>query len=78
MMLSLGIFWIIIEMFFRKHNSAVSDINSILKKIDYSTVFFFIGILLAVAALNAIGVFAELSKYIVQSGMNIPLITALL
>ncbi|MFZ2656947.1 MAG: sodium:proton antiporter NhaD, partial [Victivallales bacterium] len=38
MMLSLGIFWIIIEVFFRKRNSAVSDINSILKKLDYSTV----------------------------------------
>jgi len=78
MMLSLGIFWIVIEMFFRKRNSAVSDINSILKKIDYSTIFFFIGILLAVAALNEIGLFVELSKYIDRSGMSIPLVTSIL
>ncbi len=78
MMLSLGIFWIIIEIFFRKHSSAVSDINSILKKIDYSTIFFFIGILLAVSALNEIGIFSEMSRIISRSNLGIPAVTAIL
>lgn len=58
MMLSLGIVWTITELMHRKkehdHKYHLSVI-SVLKKIDTSSVLFFLGILLAVAALQEVG-----------------------
>lgn len=58
MMLSLGIVWAVTELMHRKkehdHKYHLSVI-SVLKKVDTSSVLFFLGILLAVAALQEIG-----------------------
>jgi Na+/H+ antiporter NhaD/arsenite permease-like protein len=58
MMLSLGVIWVITEVLHRKkkyeHKSALSVI-AILRKIDTSSVLFFMGILMAVAALQEVG-----------------------
>lgn len=58
MMLSLGIIWTVTELMHRKkeheHKYHLSVI-SVLKKIDTSSVLFFLGILLAVAALQEVG-----------------------
>jgi Na+/H+ antiporter NhaD/arsenite permease-like protein len=58
MMLSLGIVWTLTEIIHRKketdHKKHLSVI-SVLRKVDTSSVLFFLGILLAVAALQEIG-----------------------
>ena len=58
MMLSLGVLWLITELLHKKKNkedkSSLSVIG-VLKKVDVSTVFFFLGILLAVASLQSAG-----------------------
>ena len=58
MILSLGILWLVTEIIHRSKNyeekSALSVIG-VLKKIDTATIFFFLGILLAVASLQSAG-----------------------
>ena len=58
MMLSLGVLWVTTEILHRKKNieekSALSVIG-VLKKVDVSTVYFFLGILLAVSSLQSAG-----------------------
>jgi Na+/H+ antiporter NhaD/arsenite permease-like protein len=58
MMLSLGLIWVLTEVMHRKKNYEVKSklsVISILKKIDSASVLFFLGILLAVSALQEIG-----------------------
>ena len=58
MLLSLGVLWLVTEILHRSKNheqkSALSVIG-VLKKIDVPTIFFFLGILLAVASLQSAG-----------------------
>jgi Na+/H+ antiporter NhaD/arsenite permease-like protein len=58
MMLSLGVLWVTTEILHRKKNveqkSGLSVI-SVLQKVDVSTVYFFLGILLAVSSLQSAG-----------------------
>jgi len=58
MLLSLGVLWLVTEILHRSKNheerSALSVIG-VLKKIDVPTIFFFLGILLAVASLQSTG-----------------------
>jgi Na+/H+ antiporter NhaD/arsenite permease-like protein len=58
MLLSLGVLWFVTEILHRSKNheqkSALSVIG-VLKKVDVPTIFFFLGILLAVASLQAAG-----------------------
>jgi Na+/H+ antiporter NhaD/arsenite permease-like protein len=58
MMLSLGVIWAITEVLHRKKNHETKSqlsVISILKKIDTASVLFFLGILMAVAALQEVG-----------------------
>lgn len=74
MMLSLGVIWVITEVLHRKknheHKSALSVI-SILRKIDTSSVLFFMGILLAVAALQEVGHLNSLAGFLDSTFGNI-------
>ena len=58
MLLSLGVLWLVTEILHRSKNheqkSALS-VMGVLKKIDVPTIFFFLGILLAVASLQSAG-----------------------
>ena len=57
-LLALGILWIITEILHRKKQQEIKmrlTFAGILKKIDMSTIFFFVGILLAVAGLESAG-----------------------
>jgi len=58
MLLSLGVLWLVTEILHRSKNheqkSALSVIG-VLKKVDVPTIFFFLGILLAVASLQSAG-----------------------
>ncbi len=74
MMLSLGVIWVITEVLHRKknheHKSALSVI-SILRKIDTSSVLFFMGILMAVAALQEVGHLNTLAGFLDSTFGNI-------
>lgn len=65
MMLSLGLLWIITELLHRAKNlekKSELTVVSILRRVDASTVLFFLGILLAVAALDSAGHLADMSS----------------
>ena len=64
-LLVLGVLWTVTEIFY--HNTAEDDtmakrVTKILTKIDLATILFFLGILMAVAVLQEIGVLAALGE----------------
>ncbi|MDD7272742.1 MAG: sodium:proton antiporter NhaD [Prevotella sp.] len=67
-LLVLGVLWTVTEIFYRKlHKKTGSEtfakrVTKILCRIDTSTILFFLGILMAVACLQEIGVLQELGK----------------
>ncbi len=67
MLLSLGILWIATEILHKSkkydHKSLFSVV-SVLKKIDISTIYFFLGILLAVSSLQSVGLLHDLANYL--------------
>lgn len=70
MMLSLGCLWAVTEIIHRKketeHKNHLSVI-SVLRKVDTSSVLFFLGILLAVAALQEIGHLRAMAEWLDQA-----------
>jgi len=74
MMLSLGVLWVTTEILHRKKNiEDKSDLSviGVLKKVDVSTVYFFLGILLAVASLQSAGHLGILATWLDKSIGNI-------
>ena len=67
MLFGLGIIWMVTEML-HKHKSSEDrrklTVIGVLSKVDVPTIFFFLGILMAVAALQSVGVLAELSAWL--------------
>ncbi len=69
MMLSLGILWLVGEIFWRDFDEATqsrTQVLEILKRVDSSTILFFLGILLAIGALSQAGILSDLAKMISQ------------
>ena len=67
MLLSLGILWITTEIIHRSKNheeKSKLSVISVLKKIDTPTIFFFLGILLAVSALQSAGQLKIVAEYL--------------
>jgi Na+/H+ antiporter NhaD/arsenite permease-like protein len=67
MMLSLGVLWLTTEIIHRSKNyeqRADLSVIGVLKKIDVPTIFFFLGILLAVASLQSAGQLDIVAKYL--------------
>ena len=67
MLLSLGILWLVTEIVHRNKNYEVKSqlsVIAVLRKIDTSTIFFFLGILLAVASLQSAGQLDLVAKYL--------------
>lgn len=71
-LLVLGILWTVTEVFYRNLHKKRGDeiqfskrVSSLLSRIDMSTILFFLGILMAVACLEEVGVLKELG-----SGLN--------
>lgn len=68
MILMLGLLWIYIEILYNRHPRIAEEkqyrIPYVLKNIDFPTILFFLGILMAVAALEAIGVLNALSRFL--------------
>lgn len=70
MLLSLGFLWIVTEIMHRKKSIDIRSklsVVSILKKVDTPTIFFFLGILLAVSSLQSTGQLDILAKYLDSS-----------
>ncbi len=67
MLLSLGILWITTEIIHREKNhedKSHLSVIGVLKKVDMATIFFFLGILLAVAGLQSAGQLDIVAKYL--------------
>jgi Na+/H+ antiporter NhaD/arsenite permease-like protein len=69
MMLSLGVLWLTTEIIHRSKNyekRTELSVIGVLKKVDVPTIFFFLGILLAVASLQSAGQLDIVAKYFRQ------------
>ncbi len=67
MLLSLGLLWLVTEIIHRNKNQKQKSklsVISVLKKVDTPTIFFFLGILLAVASLQSAGQLDIVAKYL--------------
>ncbi len=82
MLMSLSVLWIFSELMHKHRRDEVMDaglhIVTILKRIDSPSVLFFLGILLAVAALQATGLLASLASALDASVGNMDLIVFLI
>lgn len=82
MLLGLGILWLVTEIILRRHKDGERNHLSVLKileRVDVPTIFFFLGILLAVAALQSAGHLDLLAKWLDKvTGQNIYLIDTLI
>ena len=81
-LLGLGILWVITEIMYN-HKPAISEqhqlrVGKILHRIDGSTLLFFMGILLAVDALNFSGILKSLSEFLDHSIGNVYIINLII
>jgi Na+/H+ antiporter NhaD/arsenite permease-like protein len=73
MLLALGFMWVITTIIHKKKQVDIAEKYSVataLQKIDTPSILFFLGILLAVGALQAIGVLKELSSFLTNTLHN--------
>ena len=67
MILSLGVLWLVTEIIHRSKNyeeKSQLSVIGVLRKVDTPTIFFFLGILLAVASLQSAGQLDIVAKYL--------------
>ncbi len=70
MLFSLGVIWIVTEILHRKKSYETRKVLTVIgavKKIDIPTIFFFLGILLAVHGLQTIGTLADVATYLSET-----------
>lgn len=64
----LGVLWVYTELLYHKKNhvpeNAKARISVVLKKVDFTTILFFLGILMAVNALQCAGILGELAAFL--------------
>lgn len=81
-MLALGCVWIYTEILYNRKKNISPDkvhrIPSILSKIDYSTLLFFLGILMAVAALQVVGVLDQMANFLNDKLHNVYFINTII
>ncbi len=82
-LLVLGILWTTTEIFYRKYHHGEDPmgkrVTNLLRKIDMTTILFFLGILMAVSCLSEIGVLTALGKELdAASGGNHYLVTGVI
>jgi Na+/H+ antiporter NhaD/arsenite permease-like protein len=73
MLLVLGLVWLLTEILYRNHHENEKNMRSVshaMRKIDIPSVLFFAGILLSVSALDASGILATFSNYLVEKFHN--------
>ena len=81
-MLALGAIWIFMEILYDRRSdiprAQQHRISDVFARIDLSTILFFLGILMAVSALQAVGVLAEVSKFLDSEVHNVYVINAII
>ncbi len=82
MLLGLGIMWVVTELMHKKKNDDIKKqltVVNVLKRVETSTIFFFLGILTAVGALGAAGQLGYLSVWLKDiTGGNIYIINTVI
>ena len=81
MLLSLGFLWVTTEILHRSKNheqKSMFSVVGVLKKIDTPTIFFFLGILLAVSSLQSMGVLDNLADFLNTTIGNIYVINTII
>jgi Na+/H+ antiporter NhaD/arsenite permease-like protein len=81
MLLSLSVLWVVSEMIDSEKDQATEshhNIVAVLKRVDGTSILFFLGILLAVAALEATGILHMLSVFLDENFGNMDLIIFLI
>jgi NhaD family Na+/H+ antiporter len=77
----LGILWVITEMIHSSKDDEDKDVLSVLhalRKIDMSSILFFLGILIAISSLQSTGVLSSLAKYMNDTIGNLNIIVPLI
>ena len=81
MLLSLGVLWLATELLHRRKNIDVKSslsVVGVLKKVDTPTIFFFLGILLAVSSLQSSGILNSVADYLDNTLGNIYVINVVI
>ena len=81
MLLSLGVLWIATEILHRSKNTEDKSsltVIGVLRKVDTPTIFFFLGILLAVSSLQSSGILNSLADYLNNTLGNIYVINIII
>ena len=81
MLLSLGVLWGATEILHRSKNyeqKSMLSVIGVLRKVDTPTIFFFLGILLAVSSLQSMGVLNSLANYLNNTIGNIYVINTII
>ena len=81
MLLSLGVLWISTELLHRKKNTeskSLLTVIGVLRKVDTPTIFFFLGILLAVSSLQSAGILNSIAEYLDNKVGNIYVINIII
>ncbi|RPG57710.1 MAG: sodium:proton antiporter [Flavobacteriales bacterium TMED191] len=80
MLLSLGVLWVVTEVLHRSKNLEEKSnltVIGVLKKVETPTIFFFLGILLAVSCLQSAGILNSLANYLNNTIGNIYVINVI-
>lgn len=81
-LLGLGVLWFYTEFLYhnKKHipESSKARISVILTRVDFTTILFFLGILMAVSALQCAGILGQLSKFLDESVGNVYVIDVII
>ncbi|MCD8184935.1 MAG: sodium:proton antiporter, partial [Rikenellaceae bacterium] len=81
-MLSLGILWVYTEVMYQRNQnideSLKERVSQVLRRIDMSTILFFLGILLSIAALQSAGILAGFAQFLDQKVHNLYAINTLI
>lgn len=80
-LLSLGVLWLITELLVRRYSldgKMEGRVSQVIKSIDMSTILFFLGILMAVAALSQAGILGTLAAWLNEEFHNVFVINGII
>lgn len=80
-LLSLGVLWLMTELLVRHYKldgKIEGRISQVIRNIDMSTILFFLGILMAVAALSQAGILSDLAAWLNETFHNVYAINAII
>ncbi len=82
MIIALGVMWIVTEIIYKHHREipteAQNRVSKVIHEIDMSTILFFLGILMAVSALESVGILGSFATLLDDGVHNVYLINVLI